>query len=52
MIPEHDLVFVRFGRSDPYREWSVLFEDLAHRVIALDEASPLAGSVERDRSGT
>lgn len=52
VIPEHDLVFVRFGRSDPYREWGTLFEELTDRIIALDKASPLAGSVERGRSGT
>ena len=52
VIPEHDLVFVRFGRSDPYREWSVLFEALAERITALDKSSPRAGSVETGRGGT
>lgn len=36
IIPEQKLMFVRFGRSDPYREWEGLFESLASRIAAAD----------------
>ena len=32
VVPEQRLIFVRFGKSDPYHEWEGLFEDLARRI--------------------
>jgi len=40
IVPEKDLIFVRFGRSDPYHHWIDLFEALTDRITALEEASP------------
>lgn len=40
IIPEQQLIFVRFGRSDPYREWEGLFESLAGRIASVDAAPP------------
>lgn len=40
IVPEQQLIFVRFGRSDPYREWEGLFESLAGRIAAIDAALP------------
>ena len=39
IVPEQRLIFVRFGKADPYRHWEDLFEDLAGRMAAAD-ASP------------
>jgi CubicO group peptidase (beta-lactamase class C family) len=32
IVPEHDLVFVHYSRSDPRREWRMVFENLAGRL--------------------
>ncbi len=34
VIPEQELVFVRFGRSDWYRRWDDFFESLAEQIVA------------------
>lgn len=36
LVPDKDLMFVRFGRADPYGRWDALFADLAARFAALD----------------
>ena len=36
IVPEQNLIFVRFGRTDPYRHWVDIFEILAERIIALN----------------
>ena len=37
IVPEQNLVFVRFGRTDPYRHWDELFEVLVERIATLDQ---------------
>ena len=37
VVPDSDLVLVRFGRDDGYRHWPELLGDLARR---LDEPAP------------
>jgi hypothetical protein len=37
VVPDSDLVLVRFGRDDGYRHWPDLLGDLARR---LDEPAP------------
>lgn len=32
IVPEQRLIFVRFGKSDPYRQWEGLFEAMARRI--------------------
>ena len=39
VVPEQKLVFVRFGRSDPYRQWEGLFSAMAGRIAAADQGS-------------
>ena len=34
VIPEQNLIFVRLGRTDPYRRWVELFEALGARIAA------------------
>lgn len=36
VVPEQRLIFVRFGKSDPYRDWEGLFEALARRIAEVD----------------
>ncbi len=36
LVPEQNLIFVRFGRTDPYRHWDELFEVLTERIATLD----------------
>lgn len=36
IVPEQNLIFVRFGRTDPYRHWNGIFEELAERIVTLD----------------
>jgi CubicO group peptidase (beta-lactamase class C family) len=36
IVPEQNLIFVRFGRTDPYRHWVDIFEILAERIAALN----------------
>jgi CubicO group peptidase (beta-lactamase class C family) len=36
IMPEQNLIFVRFGRTDPYRHWVDIFEILAERIAALN----------------
>lgn len=40
IVPEKDLIFVRFGKSDPYRHWEDFFEALADRITAVDASLP------------
>lgn len=35
-VPQQNLMFVRFGRTDPYRHWDDIFEMLAERIATLD----------------
>jgi CubicO group peptidase (beta-lactamase class C family) len=35
IVPEQNLIFVRFGRTDPYRHWVDIFEMLAERIAAV-----------------
>ena len=37
IVPEQNLIFVRFGRTDPYRHWDDIFEMLAERIAVLDQ---------------
>ena len=37
VVPEQRLIFVRFGKSDPYHEWEGLFEDLARRIAESEK---------------
>jgi CubicO group peptidase (beta-lactamase class C family) len=37
IVPEQNLVFVRFGRTDPYRHWVNIFEMLAERIAAVSQ---------------
>jgi len=37
IVPEQNMIFVRFGRTDPYRQWDSVFEELAARISALSE---------------
>ena len=49
VVPEQRLIFVRFGKADPYREWEGFFEDLARRIA---ESEGQAGESRRlDPSG-
>ncbi len=32
IVPEQRLIFVRFGKADPYRQWEGLFEAMARRI--------------------
>jgi CubicO group peptidase (beta-lactamase class C family) len=36
IVPEQNLIFVRFGRTDPFRHWDDIFEVLAERIATLD----------------
>jgi CubicO group peptidase (beta-lactamase class C family) len=36
IVPEQNLIFVRFSRTDPYRHWDDIFEMLAERIANLD----------------
>lgn len=36
VVPEQNLIFVRFGRTDAYRHWDDIFETLAERTATLD----------------
>lgn len=35
IVPEQNLIFVRFGRTDPYHHWDDIFESLAERIAVL-----------------
>ncbi|HWO89222.1 MAG TPA: serine hydrolase [Gemmatimonadales bacterium] len=37
IVPEQNLIFVRFGRTDAYRHWDDIFEMLAERIDTLDQ---------------
>jgi CubicO group peptidase (beta-lactamase class C family) len=37
IVPEQNLIFVRFGRTDPYRHWDELFEGLTERIASQDQ---------------
>lgn len=37
IVPEQNLIFVRFGRTDPFRHWVDVFEILAERVAGLNQ---------------
>lgn len=37
IVPEENLIFVRFGRTDPYRHWPDLFEILAGSIANLNQ---------------
>jgi len=37
IVPEQRLIFVRFGKSDPYRQWVDVFEMLAERINSLNQ---------------
>jgi len=37
IVSEQNLIFVRFGRIDPYRHWDDIFEVLAERIATLDQ---------------
>lgn len=36
VMPEQRLIFVRFGKSDPYRQWEALFEAMARRIAEAE----------------
>jgi len=36
IVPEQNLIFVRFGRTDPYHNWVGTFEILAKHIAALN----------------
>jgi CubicO group peptidase (beta-lactamase class C family) len=36
IVPEQNLIFVRFGRTDPFRHWVDVFEILAERMAGLN----------------
>lgn len=38
IVPEQKLIFVRFGKSDPYHHWEDLFEALADRIASAEES--------------
>jgi CubicO group peptidase (beta-lactamase class C family) len=35
VMPERQMVFVRFGPTDPWRQWPAVFEQVARRLDAL-----------------
>ncbi len=37
IVPEHNMIFVRFGRTDPFRHWVDIFEMLAERIAAINQ---------------
>lgn len=37
IMPEQNLVFVRFGRTDPYHHWVDLFEILSERILTFSQ---------------
>jgi len=37
IVPEQNLMFVRFGRTDPYRHWDDVFEMLAGRIATINK---------------
>ena len=37
IVPEQNLLFLRFGRTDPYRQWTNVFETLAASLDKLDK---------------
>jgi CubicO group peptidase (beta-lactamase class C family) len=37
IVPEQNLIFVRFGRTDPFRHWEDIFEILAECISTLDQ---------------
>lgn len=37
IVPEQNLIFVRFGRTDLYRHWDEIFEMLAEHIAILDQ---------------
>jgi CubicO group peptidase (beta-lactamase class C family) len=37
IVPEQNLIFVRFGRTDPFRHWVDVFEILAERMAGLNQ---------------
>jgi CubicO group peptidase (beta-lactamase class C family) len=37
IVPEQDLLLLRFGKTDPYRNWSDFFETVASRVGSIDK---------------
>lgn len=37
IVPEQNLIFVRFGRTDPYRHWDDIFEVLAKCIATLNQ---------------
>lgn len=36
ILPEQNMIFVRFGRTDPYRHWVDMFEILAGRIATIN----------------
>jgi hypothetical protein len=36
-VPDQNLIFVRFGRTDPYRHWEDIFEVLTECIATLDQ---------------
>lgn len=36
IVPEQNLIFVRFGRTDPYRHWVDIFEMLEGRIASIN----------------
>lgn len=37
IVPEQNLIFVRFDKSDPYRHWVDIFEMLAEHITTLNQ---------------
>jgi CubicO group peptidase (beta-lactamase class C family) len=37
IVPDQNLIFVRFGRTDPYRHWEDIFEVLTECIATLDQ---------------
>jgi CubicO group peptidase (beta-lactamase class C family) len=37
LVPEQNLIFVRFGRTDPYGHWYDIFEILTDRIATLNQ---------------
>ncbi|MFZ2168323.1 MAG: serine hydrolase [Methylococcaceae bacterium] len=37
IMPEQNLIFVRFGKTDPYSRWDDIFEMLAERMATLNQ---------------
>jgi CubicO group peptidase (beta-lactamase class C family) len=43
VMPERKLVFVRFGRTDPWLRWPDTFEQIAQRLDELTAYAPAQG---------